>query len=348
MNLPETSMLNYFNAILISLRSLSLDGSSCPVESLLNQCKSVALGGQINIYDSALDYCKSCGLIQIKNQTVTITALGQKYLDANRERYFEINGAQRQLIAERIIFRGAWNHHARELFALFSLNQISATYELSIVDTTVSKNQNSIIYFFKYLGIILEKEFTFQVDKKYTELVYQLTADSKAITEQQLEKILMENRKLGAQAENAVVEFEKKRLRKLGKLIQAEMVKRISTINISAGYDIESFDGTTDVIFPNRFIEVKATQGEEIRFYWSSNEMNVAKKMKNAYWVYMMVKFKDDKPQDSIPIMIQNPEHNIKNSDCLIMEAHTFLIKEIAEVELSKHNIDEVLWFQLS
>ena len=193
-----------------------------------------------------------------------------------------------------------------------------------------------------------QDEFLIQVNKKYSEHVYQLTADRKAITEQQLEKILMENRKIGAKAENAVVEFEKQRLRKLGKVVQAELVKRISTINVSAGYDIESFDGTSDEIFPNRFIEVKATQGDEIRFYWSSNEMDIVKKKKGSYWIYMMVNFKDERLQDSTLIIIQNPEYNITKSAYLTMEAHTFLIKEISEVELIKHNIEEVIWYQLS
>lgn len=130
-------------------------------------------------------------------------------------------------------------------------------------------------------------------------------------------------------------------------MAQAELVKRISTINVSAGYDIESFDGTTDDIFPNRFVEVKATHGNEIRFYWSNNEIKVSKKLKNTYWIYMMTNFKEDAEQDIMPIMIQNPEHNIKKCDYLDMEAHTFLIKEIAEIELIKRNIDEILWYQL-
>ena len=139
-----------------------------------------------------------------------------------------------------------------------------------------------------------ETEFIIQVDKKYVQLVYELTADSKAITEQQLERILMENRKLGTQAENAVVEFEERRLLKLGKNAQAALVKRISTMNSAAGYDIESFNGTSDEIFPNRFIEVKATTGAEIRFYWTNNEKKVAKKKKTEYWIYIMVEFRED------------------------------------------------------
>jgi hypothetical protein len=100
-----------------------------------------------------------------------------------------------------------------------------------------------------------EENFLIQVHKRYSQLVYELTADSKAISEQQLEQLLMENRKLGAQAENAVVEFEKQRLLKMGKTIQSELVKRISTINTAAGYDIESFDGTTDDVFPNNLLK---------------------------------------------------------------------------------------------
>lgn len=347
MDLPETRMLNFFNKVLISLSELSPTGDSCSVESLISQCKSVVFGGQRGEYDSVLSHCKHCGLLQIKNRNVTISALGLKFLSANRERYFEINEAQKQLISERIIFRGAWNNHARELFDHFSLNQASAVYELSIVDSSLPKNLNATIHFFKYLGILQEGEFVIQVVRKYSELVYLLTADSKAITEQQLEKILMENRKLGAQAENAVVEFERKRLIKLGKVAQASQVKRISIINTAAGYDIESFDGTSDEIFPNRFIEVKATAGDEIRFYWTNNEKEVASKRKDSYWIYMMKEFREDKPHDTLPIMIQNPENNIPKHSYLTMEAHTFLIKEIAGVEFSEHALEEIKWYQL-
>ena len=347
MNLPETNMLNFFNKVLISLLELNPDGDSCSVDSLVNQCKSVAFGGQIGDYDSILEHCRFCGLLQIRNDQVTISALGEKFISANRERYFEITEAQKQVMAERVIFKGAWTHHARGLFDFFYLNQSTATYELSITDTLLPKNLNATVYFFKYLGILQEQEFVIQVDKKYSELVYQLTADRKAITEQQLEKILMENRKLGAQAENAVVEFERQRLTRLGKLAQAALVKRISTINTAAGYDIESFNGTTDEIFPNRFIEVKATTGDEIRFYWTSNEKEVARKKKDNYWIYMMIEFREDRPLESLPIMIQNPEHSIPKHSYLTMEAHTFLIKEIADVKLSEHFLEGMKWYQL-
>lgn len=347
MDLPDTSMLNFFNKVLISLSELTTKGDSCSVDSLVTQCKSVVFGGQRGEYESVLNHCKYCGLLQIKNQNVAISILGHKFLSSNRERYFEINEAQKQLLTERIVFKGPWNNYARELFEHFSVNQVTATYELSTVDNSLPKTLNITIHFFKYLGILLEGDYVIEVVKKYSQLVYELTADGKAISEQKLEQLLMENRKLGAQAENEVVDFERQRLIKLGKRLQAELVRRISISNAAAGYDIESFDGTTDDVFPNRFIEVKATTGDDIRFYWTINERKVAKKRRSNYWIYVLTNFREDKPSESLPIMIQNPESVILKHDCFSIEVNKYLISEIAEVELSEQQIEGLKWYKL-
>jgi len=347
MDLPETNMLNFFNKVLISLADLTPSGDSCSIESLIVQCKSVVFGGVRGEYETILNHCKFCGLITTKNTNVSLSMLGHRFLSANREKYFEINEAQKQIISERIVFKGAWSMHARSLFEFFSVNQTTAIYELSTIDTSLPIALNATVHLFKYLGILRDGEFVIQVDKKYSELVYQLTADSKAITEQQLEKMLMENNKLGAKAEQAVVYFEQKRLIKMGKVVQAELVKRISTINTAAGYDVESFDGTNDDIFPNRFIEVKASTGDEIRFYWTNNEIEVAYKKKKKYWIYMMKSFKENNPSESIPIMIQNPGFVIPKHAFLSMEVNKYLVSEIAEIELNEESIEELMWYKL-
>jgi len=347
MELPETSMLNFFNKILISLAELTPKGDSCSVDTLINHCKSFALGGMRGEYESILNHCRFSGLISVKGKNVLLSTLGYKFLSANREKYFEITESQKQIIAERIVFKGAWSNHARDLFEHFSVNTHTALYELSTIETSLSQNQNVTAHFFKYLGILQEENSLIWINKKYSQLVYELTADSKAISEQQLEQLLMENRKLGAQAENAVLEFEKQRLLKMGKIIQSELVKRISTINTAAGYDIESFDGTTDDVFPNRFIEVKATTGEDIRFYWTINEREVAKKKKNQYWIYVLTNFREDSPSESLPITIQNPEYIIPKHDSFSIEVNKYLISEIAEIELTEQHIDGLTWYQL-
>jgi hypothetical protein len=349
MELPETGLLNFFNKLLISLQELTPDATPCSIESLIAHCKSFAIGGTYNVeYEAVLSHCKDCGLVSIRTTNVTLSALGLKFLSANRQKDFELTESQKQMIAEKIIFKGAWNHHARTLLENFYANQTSGLYELSTVETTLSTSLEKIIHFFKYLGILNEIDFLVQVHKKYSQLVFELTADSKTISEQQLEQLLMENRRLGTQGENAVVEFEKKRLIRLGKTLQAELVRRISVTNERAGYDIESFDGTTDDVFPNRFIEAKTTTGENVRFYWTINERNVAKEKKEKYWIYVLKNFIEEKPHESLPIMIQNPEIIIPNHSSFSIEVNKFLISEISEPGLTEQNLAELKWYLLN
>lgn len=347
MNLPEIGLLNYFNQVLISLSDLCPNDESCTLKSLVSQCESIAMGGQVVDYNEVLTHCNNGGLIQVKKELVCVSLLGKKFLDSNRERFFELTDAQKNLMAERMIFKGSWNTYARNLFKIFNPNFNTETYECSILDSPFPIEFNATIHLFKFLGILRIEDPLIIVEKKYSELVYQLTADGKAISEHQLEKILMENRKLGTKAENAVVEFEKQRLRKLGKFAHAELVKRISVLNVSAGYDIESFDGNSDTFEPNRFIEVKATQSDEIRFYWTSNELKVAKHKRGSYWIYMMKKFNEQLPTENIPIMIQDPSQKIEKNNYLTMQAHTFLIKEASDVILSERYLEEIKWYEI-
>jgi len=348
MNLPEVSLINFFNKVLISLAVLTKDESVCNRAMLVELCQQNLTGGERADYIFIIDHCKFCGLIQQRDNSLKLTTLGHKFLAANRERYFEITPAQKQILAERIVFKGAWTHHARGLFDNFYLNQNDESYEWHFDDSTITKSEVAAVYFFKILGILTQQGNHVIVNRVYTELVYQLTADRKAISEQQLEKILMENRKIGAQAENAIVEFEKVRLLKLGRRLQAGLVKRISTINTAAGYDIESFDGIDEnEISPSRFIEVKATTSDQIRFYWTQNEKRVAGIKKNSYWIYIIREFKEDKTKEILPIMIQNPEVCIPKHDCLAMETHTFLIEEISEVGLENRALEEMKWYIL-
>ncbi|QQR94819.1 MAG: hypothetical protein IPJ93_13785 [Bacteroidota bacterium] len=58
-------------------------------------------------------------------------------------------------------------------------------------------------------------------------------------------------------------------------------------------------------------------------------------------------KFPEDKPSESLPITIQNPEHIIPKHDSFSIEVNKYLISEIAEIELTEKHIDELKWYQL-
>ncbi|HAM88486.1 MAG: hypothetical protein US83_C0004G0099 [Candidatus Falkowbacteria bacterium GW2011_GWC2_38_22] len=117
---------------------------------------------------------------------------------------------------------------------------------------------------------------------------------------------LEEKRLNGELAENYVLEFEKDRL---GGSKNME-IEKISDYDVSAGYDIVSFESPESGI-PNRFIEVKCYTGEP-SFYWSRNEIDVARIKRDEYYIYLV-----DKNSLGVkgysPITIRDPHKNVFN-----------------------------------
>ena len=133
---------------------------------------------------------------------------------------------------------------------------------------------------------------------------------NKAVSEEDLYKILEIQRRIGKEAEEATVEWERKRLRDLGvKESVLDRICRKSKIEVDAGYDIDSFDNAKIGMNFDRFIEVKATTGGNPEFYWSENEIEKAKELGDRYFIYIWVNF--GKPEQQLIEPIQNPYRQI-------------------------------------
>lgn len=65
-----------------------------------------------------------------------------------------------------------------------------------------------------------------------------------------------------------------------------KLPERISEYNVSAGYDIVSFVSIESLI-PDKFIEVKSCSDERWIFYISKNELDVAKRKQDSYFLYL-------------------------------------------------------------
>lgn len=103
-------------------------------------------------------------------------------------------------------------------------------------------------------------------------------------TEQELWDELDLQREWAQIAEILVLKYEKQRLAKAGKQELSKAVFRISEWDVSAGYDISSYeiDGTY------RYIEVKSSRSMQVRFFWGENERLTAKEKGEQYWVYFV------------------------------------------------------------
>lgn len=80
-------------------------------------------------------------------------------------------------------------------------------------------------------------------------------------------------------------------------------VIRISPVDVAAGYDVISVEPDETP----RYIEVKSSTGERLRFEWSAGERRFAAEMGDRYWIYF-VPLSDVLQDRSLPIfLIQNP-----------------------------------------
>lgn len=149
----------------------------------------------------------------------------------------------------------------------------------------------------------------------------QLRNRRKKFTLEQLLKQQEEQSKRGLEAEEFVLGIERRRLPEM-----ARKIKRISDFDVSAGYDIVSFerDGTERY---DRFIEVKCYI-DSPHFYWSENESDVAK-IKAEKYILCLVDYTRIGEPGYQPTYIRNPYEIIFEGDEWLVNAASYRVQKI-------------------
>jgi hypothetical protein len=328
MELPDLQDLNQFNRILAAVKELSDDQDSCTIEAVIKLCSSFVFAGKPADHIKAIKLLKYSGFFKDNKSRIRITDLGNEFLAFNPKHHFEITENQKECFVEHLVFKGPWKSSFRGLFLRFSPNYSDITFELFINEDPLPIKFSSALHLLHVLNVISERKRQFIVVPKYVPHVRDLLSEEKTISEEELEQSLIAKRKLGYQAEEAIVRFERKRLKALGREVEAKSVRRISDLNVGAGYDIESFNGDSPSIEYDRFIEVKASNGAEVRFYFTSNEKRVAEEKGDEYWIYFAGSFTGKKGSRIKPIMIQNPAVSVFNNSNYDVSAAKYLVKE--------------------
>jgi hypothetical protein len=125
---------------------------------------------------------------------------------------------------------------------------------------------------------------------------------------------------MGREAEEFVLYFEQQRLQGHPSI---STIQRISEEYVNAGFDIESFNDKESV-FIDRFIEVKS-YSDNVVFYWSQNEVEVAKELTEKYFLYLVDRNKISQLGYS-PRIFQNPYQKIFMNDLWEKEPETWRI----------------------
>ena len=137
-----------------------------------------------------------------------------------------------------------------------------------------------------------------------------------------LREELRSKEQLGLDAEKLVYENEVLKVKKLNENLE---VQHIALEDVSAGYDIQSYDDNLEKIY----IEVKAVSKTNYQFHLSPNEFNISKIYNHNYYIYLLpVDLSNPKKFDYEKILkINNIKNNIvDNSRIWKVENDGFII----------------------
>lgn len=101
---------------------------------------------------------------------------------------------------------------------------------------------------------------------------------------EELKKQLHKQNQIGLLAEEFVFKMEKEKLLTFGQDISPE---HVSKFDVSAGYDILSYENNNDK-FKKIYIEVKAVSSSNFKFFLSNGEFQSSLKYKTDYFLYLL------------------------------------------------------------
>lgn len=172
--------------------------------------------------------------------------------------------------------------------------------------------------------ITIMKDGNYRLSSSYEKFLEQKIIDrSRKTSLDELLRIKELQMEQGDLAECFVLQCEQNRFDNKDK---KKLVRRISSIDVSAGYDIISFK-TSDSSVNDKFIEVKSYKNE-LHFFWSENEVDKAKLYGHNYYL-CLVDISKINDKNYIPLYIENPYDIIFKNEEWIVRSSNYKIEKV-------------------
>ena len=278
------------NKLVHTLIRLSAAKNSAMRDILLRDLNRVHVTGETSGYGAVLDFCRVLGIVKYDGNRVTITKTGIWY----SKLCSYSNGA---IMLD--------NPDARQKKALLEMMLDSNVIMMGImgfinglhIDFTSNPKSWVVGYaarcsvemldFMKDVDFVYRDGDMLRVHKDLSNMISIIKNQrKKTISEKELTCMLQAKKEVGIEAENLTMEHERKRLDEKGLCDMALAVQNISAVDVTAGYDILSFDGVGSSYEHDMVIEAKGTRGNGNVFFWSEGEIEAAKELGSAYWIY--------------------------------------------------------------
>ena len=282
--------------------------------------RSGVSGGLVNPRDS-LGLAIRLGLVEEASVGNGLTALGLELLDAaSWPPYNLFNEPQGRRMLDVLIHRSEFAIPLAKLTRKMR-RRPDGTLELVPGSVTLPLDELQCLHALQSVRAVRYSSGVLVMDASAYQSIREVLGISAALTEEELAAILELQRIRAVEAENYVRELEVDRLTEGGRMDLSGLIERVATRDVSAGYDIRSFelDGS------DRYIEVKSSTGTDIRFFLSSNEWRFLSEHDTDSWIYFVPRV-HELPFPSRPVVaIPGPVKWIKAN--ATVEAQEFLVE---------------------
>jgi len=261
------------------------------VSGLEAMMKSTTYAGRIPDHTLTVALALDARMIQELSGRLTLTAKGRAFTALNPERSYELARGQARCLAEALVFDGIYREAAVGLFRRFRRDPFHGTFVLP--PAAVPRGDFEVISLLSMMrdcGVLETSAGAFLVTREFLPDISRMRA-SRRIAPAELEWLMQLRNAQGEAAERWVVEFETRRLQANQCLLEAAAILKVSAWDVAAGYDVASFDGASEALAHDRFIEVKSTLRADPEFFWSSSEFETARDLRTRYWVYLLLRF---------------------------------------------------------
>ncbi|HZS74073.1 MAG TPA: DUF3883 domain-containing protein [Candidatus Nitrosotalea sp.] len=298
-----------FNRVVVAIDDLSQgDENGISQATILDSLNKISLRARSTNALNLIEDSIKLGLIKREGNRIYLTNNGRRLYSLQHIQdgtiIIDVTYEQKEFLFGLILNSVQFEKDLHQIFSDFRPHYVKKVWFYDSKAINSNWNQDLANYLFE-IGVFHITDDGIEVTKNHRILASRIRNDISK-TEEDLYKLLEMQREVGATAEELTLSYERTRLEKLGRVDLALSVQQISKIDVFAGYDVESFDGTESGLVPDRMIEVKGTSTEKPTFYWTENEKNVAKRLGSRYWLYVWINVSSE-GSGKLYKIIQNP-----------------------------------------
>lgn len=261
-------------------------------------------------YPTTIEFLRMLNLIEINKDTIIVKPAYKELLQDIQKSDQPSKVVIKYLIKHMYNTPNEFREYANQFLSNFSLH--GEHYEFK--PTLKQKLQYSGIRNFLMELHVLDYDSTDAkyVIEDYFVVAYQEFNEGHLVSDKNFKKIQNMKEKIGRAAEEVVLEYEKARLSEFPHVVNK--IEHIAIKDVSAGYDIKSFEHSEEGAFIPRLIEVKAVSSWDYRFYWTKNEIETSRLNSTNYYLYLLPVYTKNEFDLKSMKKIRDPFTNVYNN----------------------------------